>query len=214
MVPLLVLALLAGLGSGGFWLYSTRLHPAPAALSPPPPLYANSLTTRQPAWQCQKGALCQNDARGLHVLATTDHLYFSFLSGKRFSQQVIEVKTKLDNGDPQFVGLVVAFRSVGLNGYGFLIFANGTYQLVKWDDTGAATNLVPRTFSSLIHIGLEQINTIKIIANGPTLTLFVNGHQLQQVHDDTFASGGIGLGAARFAADAVFVFSNLVITKP
>ncbi len=211
-LPALALVLLAALGAGGFWLYAARLHPSSPGAQPRPPLYASSLTTRQAAWQCQQGALCQNDARGLHVLATTDHLYFSFLVGERFSEQVIEVKTKLDNGDPQFVGLVVAFRSTGLNGYGFLIFANGTYQLVKWNDGGMATNLIPLTFSPLIHTGLEQINALKIIAKGPSLTLFVNGHQLKQVYDATFASGGIGLGAARFAADAVF--SHLVITRP
>lgn len=209
VLPLLCIVLIVGLGAGGFWFYVTRPHSTTSAR---PPLYANSLTKREPTWQCQKGALCQNDARGLHVLATTDHLYFSFLSGKHFSEQVIEVRAKLDNGNPEFVGVAIAFRSVGINGYGWVIYANGTYQLVKWDNAGAATNLVPLTRSPFIHTGLEQINALKIIAKGPTLTLFMNGHQLQQITDSTYTSGGIALGAARFAADAVF--SNLVITKP
>jgi hypothetical protein len=200
---------LAGLGAGGFWFSTVRSHPASSA---PPALYSNNLTKREPTWQCQKGALCQNDRNGLHVLATTDHLYFSFLSGKSFDEQVIEVQAKVDNGDPDFVGIAIAFRSVGITGYGLVVYSNGSYQLVKWDEAGMATNLIPLTRSALIHTGLNQINDLKIVAKGQMLTLFMNGHPLGQVHDATFASGGIALGAARYAADAVF--SHLVITKP
>jgi hypothetical protein len=209
LLATLALLLVAGLGAGGFWFYAAHQQPKTHA---PPPLYANNLTKSAQEWQCQHGAYCLFANNGLHILAPTDHLYFSFLAGKQFSEQEIDVKVKLDNGDPQFVGFVIAFRSVGIAGYGWVVYANGTYQLVKWDTAGMAVNLIPLTRSSAIHTGLEQFNHLKIVAKGSAITLFINDQRLQQVNDATYSSGGIGLGAARYAADAVF--SNLTITKP
>jgi hypothetical protein len=125
---------------------------------------------------------------------------------------VIEVQSKLDNGDPEIVGVVIAFRSIGVDGYGFLVYANGQYELVRWDQQGKVTILVPLTLSSSIHTGLNQINKLKVIAKGNQITLYINGKQLQQVTDSTYTSGNVLLGAARIAADAVF--SNLIISKP
>jgi hypothetical protein len=200
--------LLAGLVAGGVLLFARPAHPTVSR----PPLYADHLTRDQAAWQCEAGATCQFEHDGLHILAPTDHLYFSELGGQQFGEQVIEVKGKLDDGDPQFVGLAIAFRSVGIEGYGFLVFANGTYELVKWDTQGFASTLVPLTPSSAIHTGLNQINAFKVIARAATITLVVNGQQLQQISDSTYSKGNIALGAARFAADAVF--SDLTVTSP
>lgn len=200
--------LLAGLVAGGFLLFARPVHRTVSR----PPLYADSLTRDQAAWQCEAGATCQFEHDGLHILASTDHLYFSELSGQQFGEQVIEVKGKLDDGDPQFVGLAIAFRSVGIDGYGFLAFANGTYELVKWDAQGFASTLIPLTPSNAIHTGLNQINAFKVLARADTITLFVNGQQLQQISDSTYSRGSIALGAARFAADAVF--SDLTVTSP
>jgi hypothetical protein len=209
LLALLGIPLVAALAAGGFVLFAHRTQPTANAR---PPLYASSLTRNERAWQCERGASCIFDARGLHILATTDHLYFSTLSGRQFGEQVIDVQAKLDNGDPEFVGLVIGFRSIGVDGYGFLVYANGRYELVKWDQQGIVTILVPLTLSSAVHTGLNQINHLKVIARGDQITIFINGEQLQQITDATYASGNVLLGAARYAADAVF--SNLTITSP
>lgn len=209
LLALLGIPLLAALVAGGFALFANRTHPTANAR---PPLYASSLTQNERAWQCEQGAYCQFETNGLHILATTDHLYFSTLSGRQFGEQVIDVQAKLDNGDPEIVGVVIGFRSIGVDGYGFLVYASGWYELVKWDPLGNVTILVPLTLSSTVHTGLNQINHLKVIARGDQITVFINGEQLQQIIDDTYSSGSVLLGAARFAADAVF--SNLTITSP
>lgn len=210
LLALLSIALLAALVAGGFALFANRAqHPTAKAR---PPLYASSLTQNERAWQCEQGAYCQFNASGLHILATTDHLYFSTLGGRQFGEEVIDVRAKLDNGDPEIVGVVIGFRSIGVDGYGFLVYASGWYELVKWDPLGNVTILVPLTLSSTIHTGLNQINALRVIARGDQITIFINGEQLQQITDATYSSGYTLLGAARFAADAVF--SNLTITKP
>jgi hypothetical protein len=208
LLCLAILLLLVGLGAGAFLLFAHR----PPASASRPSLYTNSLTTNQRSWQCQPGATCQFEANGLHILAPTDHLYFSTLSGQSFDDQVINVEGKLDNGDPQVVGLAIAFRSVGVAGYGWVVFANGDYELVKWDVQGAASYLIPSTRSPAIHRGLNQINKFTIIANHDRITLSINGQRLAQITDDTYGSGNLLLGAARISADAVF--ANLSVTRP
>lgn len=208
MVLLSIGLLLVGLGAGTFLFFT---HKTPPSMSRPP-LYANSLTANERAWHCESGATCQFEDNGLHILAPTDHLYFSVLSGLSFDDQVINVQGKLDNGDPQIVGLAIAFRSVGINGYGWLVFANGTYELVKWDNQGTASILIPLTPSPAIHPGLNQINKLTIIANHDQISLVINGQRLTQITDNTYVSGTILLGAARTSADAVFV--NLSVTRP
>ncbi|HLW01436.1 MAG TPA: hypothetical protein VKT82_22460 [Ktedonobacterales bacterium] len=213
LLAALVVVVIVALAGGGFLLRARPHTGQPqSAASAPPALYANSLTTDQPDWQCEAGATCAFRADGLHIDAPTDHLYFSELYGQDFGAQVIDVQARLDDGDPDFVGVAIAFRSVGIDGYGFLLFANGTYQLVRWDAQGNATNLIPLTPSAAIHTGLGRTNELKIIAQGASITLIVNGQQLQQISDSTYTTGNIALGAARFAAEAVF--SHLTITKP
>jgi hypothetical protein len=208
LLSLGILLLLVGAGAGAFLLSAHR----PSSSASRPPLYANSLTANQRAWQCQPGATCQFEANGLHILAPTDHLYFSVLSGQSFDDQVISVQGKLDNGDPQFVGLAIAFRSVGVDGYGWLVFANGTYELVEWDVHGTVSYLIPLTPSPAIHRGLGQINKLTIIAKHNQITLIINGQRLAQITDDTYIRGNLLLGAARAFADAVF--TNLSVTRP
>src|SRR5215472_13199767 len=95
LVLLLMLGMLlvVALAAGGYLFYTSRSH---KTINVPPALYANSLTQNQRAWQCEQGALCQFEANGLHILAPTDHLYFSELSGQHFSEQVIDVRASLD----------------------------------------------------------------------------------------------------------------------
>ena len=213
LLAALAVVVIVALAGGGFLLRAHLNTSQPhQAASAPPALYANSLTKEQQNWQCQPGAFCAFRADGLHVQAPTDHLYFSELYGQDFGEQVIDVKARLDDGDPDFVGVAIAFRSVGIDGYGFLLFANGTYQLVRWDIQGNATNLIPITPSTAIHTGLGKTNELKIIAQGAEITLIVNGQQLNQISDATYTTGNVALGAARFAAEAVF--SNLTITRP
>ena len=213
LLAALAVVVIVALAGGGFLLRANLNTSQPhQAASAPPALYAASLTVDQHDWQCEQGAYCQFEANGLHVLAPTDHLYFSELSGQKFSEQVINVKTRLDNGDPDFVGVAIAFRSIGVDGYGFLVYASGQYELVKWDQQGYATVLIPLSTTAAIHTGLNQTNALKVVALGSEITLSINDIQLNQVNDSTYSNGYLLLGAARFAADAVF--SHLTITKP
>jgi hypothetical protein len=179
----------------------------------PPPLYTASLTGDPGGWECQPNTQCQFAADGYHILAPDNHVYASELTSQFFSDAVIEVKGKIAKGNPEQAGLALIFRVVlEPEAYVFLAFGDGTYELVKWDDQGNPTKLIPITSSTAIHTGLNQINDLKVIADGSTLTLFANGKQLQQITDASYPDGTIALGAAATGTEAVF--SQLIVTRP
>jgi hypothetical protein len=48
-------------------------------------------------------------------------------------------------------------------------------------------------FSSAIHQGAGQSNSIAIVANGTHLELYVNGQQIKAVSDSTSTQGAFGV---------------------
>jgi hypothetical protein len=60
--------------------------------------------------------------------------------------------------------------------------------------------------------GSKNINTIKVVANGNSFTLFVNGTQVGSVNDSSYAKGFMGMMVAQKNTEVAF--SNLLVTAP
>ena len=93
----------------------------------------------------------------------------------------------------------------------------GEYQFWKYDDSQQAaanpwTELWHHAFSSEFHEGQgpKSINTLKIIADGKTFTLIVNGKQVGTVQDGSFSSGEVGMLVNLKGTEVAF--SNLKLT--
>jgi hypothetical protein len=82
-------------------------------------------------------------------------------------------------------------------GYLFGLSCDGRYALWAWDGSHEEY-LVEWTDSSHILKGADQINRIGVKADGNRLSLYANGELIDEVLDDSFASGRFGLfvGAA------------------
>lgn len=97
------------------------------------------------------------------------------------------------------VGLVVRSTNVEGNwvGYLFAVTCDGRYALRIWDGE-TMTKVVTETRSNLITPGSNQEHRLGVMAQGDTLTLYINGSQLRQVTDSTYDSGlaGVFIGAA------------------
>ncbi len=206
--------LLCGLSLGGFVLFTSRVASIPVPTVSVPPLYTSDLTADDGNWQCQPNTKCQFAADGYHILAPDDHVYFSQLSNF-FDDQVIDVQSSVAQGSSPDAGVAVGFRAFAPEGYAFIVFANGSYELVKYDDNGDPTRLIQPTASSAIHQGLNQQNDLKIIADGEQITLFINGKQVNQYTDSSstaYYDGNLALGAVAAGTNAVF--SHLTVTSP
>lgn len=215
-----VVIVLGGLGTGAFFLLrngSTSNTPTPtAALSPTaiPSLYQSSLTTQTSGWDCGD-ATCSFNPDGYHITAPDDFVYTSFLTKQQFTDMVIQVNGIISQGDPANAGLAITFRTPPSNtqaGYAFLLYGDGTYGLVRWDTQGKASDIIQQQTSPIIHRGLQQQNTFKIVIKGSEFTIFANDQQIAQAADSTYAKGYIGLGATGKGTQTIF--SDLLVTNP
>jgi len=118
-----------------------------------------------------------------------------------------EVETSLiDAPASSEYGLV--FRLTDQDFYFFAISSNGYYSLARSDD-GEWSDLVPWTESNLIATGAGAANLLAVLAEGPVITLIVNGEALTQVEDDTYSVGEVGLAVGTFDEAGVEVaFDN------
>ena len=80
-------------------------------------------------------------------------------------------------------------------------------------------DLVPPSRSIRINKGQDVINLMRIECIGSNLRLFVNGHLLAEVQDDSHSSGTIGLAVTAWTEQdgkqfSEVAFDNLVMTAP
>ena len=63
-----------------------------------------------------------------------------------------------------------------------------------------------------IHTGLNQANTLAVVAQGNTFDLYVNDEKVDSVSDSTYSQGEIGVLAANQAGNGTeVVFSNAMV---
>lgn len=87
-------------------------------------------------------------------------------------------------------GLV--FRREGGDFYAFLLNDLGEYWLSLHGDDGW-TELVGNTKSSLVD--LDQSNELAVVADGPEITLFINGTPVKSLSDGALSEGNVGFYA-------------------
>jgi hypothetical protein len=109
-------------------------------------------------------------------------------------------------------GLIVRAHQVGneVTGYYFAIASAGAWTFIRLD-AGSSTPLIPFTDSSAIHMGLNEMNTLMVQAQGSHFTLFVNGVQVGEADDATYASGDVALSVP---APIEVVYTNFLLTSP
>lgn len=138
---------------------------------------------------------------------------FATLLDPEFSDFVVEVDGRQRAG-PADGSYGVLFRVQDADRfYRFAITANGLYAVERHDADGTWTRLTQDWLSSeAINQGLNVANRLKVIANGPEFTVYVNDILLQQVSDPTYTSGTVALSAGTFGGGNLQVsFDDLVV---
>ena len=121
-----------------------------------------------------------------------------------FAYQVDMTITQGDEGG-------ILFRADPTNSkfYLFRISQSGAYDLFLYiDNQGThAKNLLSNS-TTLFKRGLNQTNTIAVVARGGAIYFFINGQYLDNVNNSTFASGKIGVFAESNTNSTDVAFSN------
>ncbi|MBN1993528.1 MAG: protein kinase [Anaerolineae bacterium] len=133
------------------------------------------------------------------------------LPNREFSDFVLTLEaTPHDTAEHYSYG--IAFREDSeANVYTFEIGNDGLYAVFLYDNEWIKL----KDWSSAKAIKPGQTNQLKVIAQGSTLTFFVNDDQLTTLTDDTLAKGQIGLILDMFEENqsAAVDFDNLVIRR-
>lgn len=92
------------------------------------------------------------------------------------------------------VGLVVRSSNVGGQwvGYLFAVTCDGRYALRIWDGE-TMTKLISETPSEFITAGSNTEHRLGVLAQGDTLTLYVDGNRLTEFTDATYEQGLVGV---------------------
>ncbi len=152
------------------------------------------------------GGACQFSNGALHITqAPPNKLYPCNASSTSFSNFAFEVQMNIIAGDCGGIG----FRNDGSNGkvYFFEVCQNGSYTLHRYTDNTHQTPLTNNS-SSAISTGLNQSNTIAVLASGSTIELYVNQQKIGSVNDSTYSTGTIGLIASAYSNQAEVAYTN------
>ena len=143
----------------------------------------------------------------------SDTVQFATLLDPEFSDFVVEVDGRQRAGAPDSSYGILFRVQDSERFYRFSITANGLYVIERHDADGTWTRLIPEWLpSDAINQGLNVANRLKVIANGPEITVYVNDILLQQVSDSTYPTGNIALSAGTFGNGSLQVsFDDLVV---
>lgn len=140
------------------------------------------------------GGACRFTGGAYHVSQQT-HLSFNYCPATRiYSNFTFEVQMTITQGDCG--GMIFREGSNGQQFYFFRICQDGNYGVARYS---GSDNTDLRFGKSLaVQVGLGQGNKIAVVANGRTITFYVNEQQIDQIQDNSYTSGSIGLIAAPY----------------
>ena len=136
----------------------------------------------------------------------TQFFYFCSDNASSFSNFAFEVQMKILKGDCG--GLVFRANTTTGKLYLFEICQDGSYDLFVYRDfNGNSTNLANGS-SPVIHQGLNQSNSIAVVAQGSSLALYVNQQKVQSVIEKSYTQGAIGMVADAYNNPTQVAFNN------
>jgi hypothetical protein len=135
--------------------------------------------------------------------------YGLFLGGVGISNVDMAVDVQQAAGNPT-AEYGIRFRQSGPKDYlMFSISGSGYYRLVQ-RVAGDYEPLVPWTYDARINRGNDAVNRLRVVADGPDITAFINDAQVLEATDEGMASGQLTLGLQTFdQGDLAVRFDNI-----
>ena len=109
-------------------------------------------------------------------------------------------------------GMVFRYDSNTGKLYFFEVCQDGSYLFSRYPDfTGNNVKDLAGGSSKAIATGLNQTNTIAVVAQGSTLNIYVNKQKIATANDSTFTHGQIGLFADDSNHPTDVAFNNVKV---
>ncbi len=166
------------------------------------PITDNSRGYKWDEGSIANGGTCGFNAGSYHIHSSQQNGFICVpeASNLVFSNLAFEVKVTITQGTE--AGIVVRLDQTTGTGYYFFIQGQGSFLFCK-DDCSKAHTLNSGT-NGAIKTGLNQTNLLAIVANGSTISVYVNGQFITSGNDTAHTRGQIGIEAGTdvVAADA------------
>jgi hypothetical protein len=152
--------------------------------------------------------LIQVDAPGV--------IQFATLASPTFSDLALEVDARRTAGAAESTYGVLWRMQDETRFYRFAVTGNGLFMVERHDGDGRWTQLLDGwQESTAINTALNDVNRLRVKANGELISVYVNDTLLAQVSDDAYGEGTIALSAGTFGQPGLAVaFDNVRITTP
>jgi hypothetical protein len=162
------------------------------------------------AWDVsnQTDGSCAFSGGSYHSSTTKTQFYFVCSAGvSDYSNFAFEVQAKIVQGD--CAGMVLRADTNTGKLYFFEVCQNGSYNFSRYlDFTGNNVKDLAGGSSAAIVTGLNQTNTIAVVAQGSTLSIYVNKQKIASANDSTFTHGQIGVFADSNNTPTDVAFNN------
>ncbi|HTK08681.1 MAG TPA: protein kinase [Ktedonobacteraceae bacterium] len=144
-----------------------------------------------------------SDSHDYHATMSKKGYRWCHQSIRAFSDFAYEVQVTIVSGD--CAGIFFRVDKTTFNGYTFVICQWGEEDLYKWAPNGSL-QLIEGNTSAAIKQGLNQSNMLAVVAQGSTISLFVNSQQVDQQQDSSSLQGVVGVAAVdgSHPTDAIF----------
>ncbi len=150
---------------------------------------------------------CTFTAGGYQVNSTkTQFFYYCPSTSSAYSNFTFETQVNIVKGDCG--GFI--FRADTNSGklYLFEVCTDGSYSLYVYRNFNGDSTQLANASSAAIKSGLNQPNVLAVIAQGSTLTLYVNRQKITSVTNNAFSQGQVGMVADSNSNATGVVFSN------
>jgi len=138
------------------------------------------------------------------------------LAEPEFADFTFEVEVRQVSGSQSSTFGVLFRMQSAQEFYRFEIAGDGMYLLERHDANGSRVLFVDDWRDTVaINQGLNAVNVLKVVADGPRIAVFVNDTLLEEVVDEGYAEGKIALDVGTFdGAGTQVSFDNLYIYPP
>lgn len=147
-------------------------------------------------WSAQSnrdfGGECQNQEDGYHVRQVKNG-YFICSGGQDFGDFAIQVQMKIIQGDCG--GIALRHNASMGSGYVFFLCQDQRYYLYKYTNFSyvGSSRLSTSTYNTATAAGLNQVNTLGVLAQSSTILLYINGQQIDSLQDSSYSHGLLAL---------------------
>jgi len=155
-----------------------------------------------------RGGTCVFKGDGYHISVSNTNFFNDCINSKTsFSNFTYQVTMKIIKGNAG--GIIFRADSANNKYYLFRVGEEGIYVLSQYvDNVGAHSKILSRSFCLHCNLGLNQTNVLAVVADGHSITLYVNNQQIASINDSSYDRGQLGVIAYPYSDPTEVVYTS------